>query len=65
MMKMKSSRMTCALLVTADDMHLNGVVCDIKPEKSVSRHLCDKAATAGESLTGDEIGSLDLRRKLS
>ena len=52
------SRLTKALLETADDMRRAGVMDAATHEKITLRHLGSKAAAAPEPITGDEIRSL-------
>lgn len=65
MTKMQPSRLTQALLETADDMHRVGVMDVATHEKITLRHLGDKAPAAAEPITGDEIRSLRERAHLS
>ena len=59
------SRLTQALLETADDMRRAGVIDAAAHEKITLRHLGDKADTVAEPITGDEIRSLREHAHLS
>jgi putative transcriptional regulator len=60
------SRLTRALLETADDMRRAGVMNAATHEKITLRHLGDqKAATVAEPMTGAEIRSLRERAHVS
>ena len=64
--KKKPSRLTRALLETADDMRRGGVLDAASHEKITLRHLGSKAAgIAGKPISGDEIRSLRERAHLS
>lgn len=52
------SRLTKALLETADDMRRAGIMDEITHAKITLRHLGDKASAATEPISGDEIRSL-------
>ncbi len=62
--KTKTSRLTQALLETADDMRRVGVLDAAGHEKITLRHLGSEAG-AVEPLTGDEIRALRERAHLS
>ena len=53
--KTQPSRLTQALLETADDMRHAGVLDTATHEKITLRHLGDKAARAAKPITGEEI----------
>ena len=59
------SRLTKALLETADDMRRVGVMNGAAHEKITLRHLGSKADAVPEPITGDEIRSLRERANLS
>jgi putative transcriptional regulator len=63
--KTRSGRLTKALLETADDMRCVGVMDTTAHEKITLRHLGNRASTAAETITGDEIRSLRERAHLS
>lgn len=63
--KTKPSRLTAALLETADDMRRVGVLDAATHEKITLRHLGDTASIAAAPITGDEIRSLRERAHLS
>lgn len=52
------SRLTMALLETADDMHRAGVMDAATHAKITLRHLGDTGTTMSEPITGDEIRKL-------
>ncbi len=58
MKRTKPSRLTTALLETADDMRRVGVMDAATHEKITLRHLGDKAETVAAPITGEEIRSL-------
>ena len=58
MKRTKPSRLTTALLETADDMRRVGVMDAATHEKITMRHLGDKAETVAAPITGEEIRSL-------
>jgi putative transcriptional regulator len=62
--KKKPSRLTEALLETADDMRRTGILDSASHEKITLRHL-DKANNVGKPISGDEIRSLRERAHLS
>jgi putative transcriptional regulator len=64
MTKMKPSRLTTALLETADDMRRVGVMDAAMHEKITLRHLGSNEALP-EAITGDEIRSLRETARLS
>jgi putative transcriptional regulator len=64
MKQAKPSRLTTALLATADDMRRVGVIDAAAHEKITLRHLGDKQAVP-EAITGDEIRSLRESARLS
>jgi putative transcriptional regulator len=53
--KTKPSRLTKALLETADDMRRVGVMGDATHQKITLRHLAGKAAGTDEPITGKDI----------
>jgi len=59
------SRLTKALLETADDMRRVGVMNAAAHEKITLRHLGSKADAVPAPITGDEIRSLRERANLS
>ncbi len=61
----KPSRLTTALLETADDMRRVGVMDAATHEKITLRHLGGKADSVPEPITGEEIRSLRERAHLS
>ena len=63
--KLRPGRLTKALLETADDMGRAGVIDAVAHEKITLRHLGNRATTAAETITGDEIRSLRERAHLS
>ena len=63
--KTQTSRLTRALLETADDMRRAGVMGAAAHEKITMRHLGSRAETFAEPMTGDEIRSLRERAHLS
>ncbi len=63
--QMKPSRLTEALLETADDMRRVGVMDADTHEKITLRHLGDKAAAVTAPITGAEIRLLRERAHLS
>lgn len=67
MMKKKTqpSRLTKALLETADDMHRAGVMDAATHRKITLRHLGDGADVVVEPMTGDEIREIRERACLS
>src|SRR5713101_1352599 len=56
--KKKPSRLTKALLGTADDMRRVGILDSASHEKITLRHLGGKADIVGKRISGDEIRSL-------
>ena len=52
------SRLTKALLETADNMRRAGIMDDMTHAKITLRHLGDKASAATKPISGDEIRSL-------
>lgn len=60
-----ASRLTKALLETADDMRRTGVMDAATHEKITLRHLGGKADPVAEPITGEEIRSLRERAHLS
>lgn len=64
MMTAKPSRLTAALLETADDMRRVGAMDAATHEKITLRHLGDNTETIPEPITGDEIRSLRERARL-
>ncbi|MEA2755593.1 MAG: putative transcriptional regulator [Aliidongia sp.] len=54
----RPSRLTAALLETADDMRCVGVLDAATHGKITLRHLGDRAVVAVEPITGDEIRAL-------
>jgi putative transcriptional regulator len=65
MRQMQPSRLTEALLETADDMQRVGVMDAATHEKITLRLLGSKAGAVAEPITGDEIRSLRERANLS
>lgn len=63
--KTQLSRLTRALLETADDMRRVGIMDAAKHEKITLRHLGDRAAATAEPMTGEEIRSLRERAHIS
>ncbi len=63
--KKKTSRLTKALLETADDMRRVGILDAASHEKVTLRHLGGKADIVGQPISGDEIRSLRERAHLS
>jgi putative transcriptional regulator len=63
--KPKPSRLTKALLETADDMRGVGILDAAGHEKITLRHLGGKADAAAKPISGDEIRSLRERAHLS
>jgi putative transcriptional regulator len=63
--KTQPSRLTRALIETADDMRRAGVIDAATHEKITLRHLGDQAAAAAEPITGEEIRSLRERAHVS
>ena len=61
----KPSRLTKALLDTADDMRRVGILDSAGHEKITLRHLGGKAGIVGKPISGDEIRSLRERAHLS
>jgi putative transcriptional regulator len=59
------SRLTTALLETADDMRRVGVMDAATHGKITLRHLGERAGGAPEPITGDEIRALRERARLS
>src|SRR5438270_13861982 len=60
-----SSRLTRALLATADDMRRAGVMDAATHSKITLRHLDDKANGIAEPITGEEIRALREEAHLS
>ena len=58
MTRTKPSRLTAALLKTADDMRRAGVLDTAAHEKITLRHLGSKADAMPDPITADEIRSL-------
>ena len=63
--KTHSSRLTRALLETADDMRRAGVMDAATHAKITLRHFSDKANGIAEPITGDEIRTLREEAHLS
>ena len=63
--KTQPSRLSRALLETADDMRHAGVMDAATHEKITLRHLDDQAAAAAAPITGEEIRALRERAHLS
>ncbi len=61
----RPSRLTRALVETADDMRRAGVIDAAAHEKITLRHLGSGAAMAAEPMTGDEIRRLREQANLS
>jgi len=56
--KRKPSRLTKALLETADDMRRTGIMDEITHAKITLRHLDDQAKVTAEPITGEDIRRL-------
>jgi putative transcriptional regulator len=54
----KRTRLTAALLETAEDMRQGGLLNEAAYEKITMRHLGDAGAPAAAPLTGDDIRAL-------
>jgi putative transcriptional regulator len=65
MTKNQPSRLTKALLETADDMRRAGVLDAAAHRKITLRHLGDEADTVAEPISGEEIRSMRERAHLS
>jgi putative transcriptional regulator len=65
MRKKKTSRLTKALLKTADDMRRVGILSPASHEKIRLRHPGSRANIIAKSMSGDEIRSLRERAHLS
>jgi putative transcriptional regulator len=63
--KRHPSRLTKALLETADDMRRSGVICPAAHDKITMRHLGSMAEPAVEPMTGDDIRQVRERAHLS
>jgi putative transcriptional regulator len=63
--KTKPSRLTQALLATADDMRRAGGMNAATHAKITLRHLGDGATAAAEPITGEEIRLLSERANIS
>ncbi len=63
--KTHPSRLTRALVETADDMHRAGVIDAAVHEKITLRHLGAKTATTAEPITGEEIRKMREQAHLS
>jgi putative transcriptional regulator len=63
--KTQPSRLTKALLETADDMRRAGVMDAMTHAKITLRHLGDKADVLAEPISGDDIRALRERAHLS
>src|SRR5260370_4533764 len=63
--KKKPSRLTKALLETADDMRRVGLLGSASQERTTRRHLGGQADIVGKPISGDEIRSLRERAHLS
>ena len=63
--RIKSSRLTKALLATADDMRRAGILDEPSHQKITLRHLGEQAGVAAEPITGEEIRALRERAHLS
>ncbi len=63
--KTQPSRLTKALLETADDMRRAGVIDAITHAKITLRHLGDKADVLAEPISGDDIRALREEAHLS
>jgi putative transcriptional regulator len=59
------SRLTEAILETADDMHSIGIMDDVTHHKITVRHLGEKALGTVEPISGEEIRTLRERAHLS
>ena len=65
MTKKKLSRLTQAILETADDMHSLGIMDDAAHEKITLRHLGLNPIHTADPISGDEIRYLRERAHLS
>ena len=65
MTKKKPSRLTEALLETAEDLHRIGIMDDAAYRKITVRHLGKSLPSTAEPLTGAEIRSIRERANLS
>jgi putative transcriptional regulator len=65
MTKTRPSRLTRALLETADDMRRAGVMSAATHEKITLRHLDDRKSATAEPMTGAEIRALRERAHVS
>ena len=63
--KIQHSRLTKALLETADDMRRAGMMDAATPRKITPRHFGDEAEVMVEPMTGDEIREVRERAHLS
>jgi putative transcriptional regulator len=61
----KLSRLTKALLETADDMRLGALLDEAAYTKITMRHLGENGAPKADPITGDEIRALRKRAHLS
>jgi putative transcriptional regulator len=61
----KPSRLTAALLTTADDMRRAGVMDAATHEKITLRHLGPQADAVAEPITGEEIRHLREQARMS
>lgn len=63
--KTQPSRLTRALLETADDMRAAGILDEAAHEKITLRHLGTKPVAVAAPITGEEIRSMRERANLS
>ncbi len=63
--KKKLSRLTKALLETAEDLHAGGLLSEKTYRKITLRHLGDKEQAELEPLTGEEIRTIREKAHLS
>ena len=63
--KLQTSRLSDALLETADDMRRVGVIDELTHQKITVRHLGAKAAAPEEPITAEDIRTLRERAHLS
>jgi putative transcriptional regulator len=65
MTKKKMTRLTKALLATAEDMHRTGILSKPAYVKITKRHLGKEAAAAAHPLSASEIRTVRERSKMS
>lgn len=63
--KKQPSRLTKALLETADDMHRSGMISTAARDKITMRHLSDLAEPVVEPMSGEEIRRIREQAHLS